>query len=194
MKDFRAMQRTPFKLVVLALAILLSACGGNVPPLANDSHEAPVYRLAAGDKLRIVVFGEEALSKEYTITSAGDLSFPLLGDIQASGRTPTELQSAITAGLSEGYLNDPRVNVEVLNFRPFYILGEVSKAGEYPYATDLTVFQAVALAGGFTYRADQRRVFIRRAGSDQELTYELSDGRAVYIQPGDTIRVGERYF
>ena len=188
------MPRTPFKLVALALAVLLSACAAGVPPLANDSYEAPVYRLAAGDKLRIVVFGEEALSKEYTVTSAGDLSFPLLGDIQAAGLTPAELQSAVASGLGQGYLNNPRVNIEVLNFRPFYILGEVSKAGEYPYSTDLTVFQAVALAGGFTYRADQRRVFIRRAGSDQERTYELSQGKAVYVRPGDTIRVGERYF
>jgi polysaccharide export outer membrane protein len=182
------------KLLVLALAGLLAACAASVPPLASDSFEAPVYRLAAGDKLRIVVFGEEALSKEYTVTSAGDLSFPLLGDIQAAGLTSAELQRAITEGLDQGYLNDPRVNVEVLNFRPFYILGEVIKSGEYPYSTDLTVHQAVALAGGFTYRADQRRVFIRRAGTEQEHTYDLSQGRAVYVRPGDTIRVGERYF
>src|SRR5687768_16777540 len=108
------------KLLVLALAGLLAACAASVPPLASDSYEAPVYRLAAGDKLRIVVFGEEALSKEYTVTSAGDLSFPLLGDIQAAGLTSAELQRAITDGLDQGYLNDPRVNVEVLNFRPFY--------------------------------------------------------------------------
>ena len=100
----------------------------------------------------------------------------------------------ISDGLSNGYLNDPRVNVEVLNYRPFYILGEVTRAGEFPYATDMSVLQAVALAGGYTYRADQRRVFIRRAGSDQESTYDLASGRTVYIQPGDTIRVGERYF
>lgn len=183
-----------FHAIAILSFLILSACAASLPPIATDRYEAPAYRLAAGDRLRIQVFGEEALSREYVITSAGDLSFPLLGDLAAAGKTPTELQQIIGQGLAQGYLNDPRVNVEVLNLRPFYILGEVSKAGEYPYASNLSVFQAVALAGGYTYRADRSRVFIRKAGSDREYTYKLSDSKTVYIQPGDTIRIGERYF
>lgn len=179
---------------VIAIALLLAACGGNVPPLASDAHEAPVYRLAAGDRVKITVFGEESLSRDYTITSAGDLSFPLLGDVPAAGKTSGELRDVIVSSLSQGYLKDPRVNIEVVNHRPFYILGEVQRSGEYPYSDDLTVFQAVALAGGFTYRAEKRRVFIRRVGSEREMTYDLTTGRPVYVSPGDTIRVGERYF
>ena len=179
----------------LAIATLtLSACGGNLPPLGEDGFVAPEYRLAAGDRLRVTVFGEEALSKEYIVTSAGDLAFPLLGDLPAAGKTSGELAKDITTGLDAGYLNDPRVNIEVLNYRPFYILGEVTKSGEFPYSDDLTALQAIALAGGYTYRAEQRRVFIRRAGEQEERTYELNSGRSVYVRPGDTIRVGERYF
>ena len=96
--------------------------------------------------------------------------------------------------LSEGYLNDPRVSIEVLNFRPIYVLGEVQRSGEFSYKPELTATQAIALAGGYTYRAQKNRVFIRRADSDQELTYELSSGHPVYVAPGDTIRVGERFF
>lgn len=179
-------------LVVLALA--LSACAGNTPPIATDGYEPPVYRLAAGDKLQVTVFGEEALSREYVITSTGDISFPLLGDVPAAGRTSAELREDLATRLAQGYMNDPRVNIEVLNYRPFYILGEVESSGEYPYSNDLTVTQAIALAGGYTYRAEKDRVFIRRAGSEQEFTYELGSDRPVYVNPGDTIRVGERYF
>ncbi len=182
------------RLIAVCASLLVVACASNIPPVATDGYAPPVYRLASGDRLNITVFGEEALSREYVITSAGDLSFPLLGDLPAAGRTPAEVRSAITSGLSSGYLNDPRVNVEVLNFRPIYILGEVSKPGEYPYSTDLTIEQAVALSGGYTYRADKRRVFIRRVGTGEQRTYELSADAPVYVSPGDTIRVGERYF
>lgn len=180
--------------LMIACMMVLAACAGTLPPLAQDGYEPPVYRLAPGDKLNITVFGEEALTKEYVITSAGDLAFPLLGDVQAAGKTSGELSVALTSALSRGYLNDPRVNIEVLNYRPFFILGEVQTAGEYPYRDGLTVSQAVALAKGYTYRADQRRVFIRRADDPEEKTFELSSQRPVYIQPGDTVRVGQRYF
>jgi polysaccharide export outer membrane protein len=108
--------------------------------------------------------------------------------------TVGDLQTTLRERLGEGYVNDPRVTVEVLNYRPFYILGEVSKAGEFPFSDGLTVTQAVALAGGFTYRAERQRVYILRKGQTQEEVYDISDGRPVYVAPGDTIRVGERYF
>ncbi|MDT0575554.1 polysaccharide biosynthesis/export family protein [Croceicoccus sp. F390] len=182
------------RMMVMGLAMLAAACSGNIPPLAEDGYDAPEYRLASGDRLNITVFGEDALSKEYLVTAAGAVSFPLIGDLPAVGKTSAQLQNDITAGLSQGYLNDPRVNVEILNFRPFFILGEVNNSGEYPYSSNLTVMQAVALAKGFTYRAEKDRVFIRRAGTDEERTYKLNSGRPVYVAPGDTIRVGERYF
>lgn len=186
--------RHTLRIAMAALVLGLAACSGNLPPPGNAAYTATEYRLAAGDRLRITVFGEESLSREYVVSSAGDLSFPLLGDIRASGSTVTELQTRLGTALANGYLNDPRVNAEVLNYRPFYILGEVGKPGEYKFSDRLTVVQAVALAGGFSYRADQRRVFLRRSGDGQEETYVLSSDRPVYVAPGDTIRVGERYF
>ncbi len=188
---------TAKSLLALSLTVLLaslSACGGKTPPLATDLSAPLVYKLSVGDKLSITVFGEEALSREYVVTSAGDISFPLLGDLRAAGRSLPELSAEIAEKLSHGYLNDPRVNIEVLNFRPIYVLGEVENAGEFVFKPELTVLQAIALAGGYTYRADKSQVYILRAGSNQELTYELDTGQAVYVLPGDTIRVGERYF
>ena len=173
---------------------LLTACGSSTPPLAADQYAVPEYRLAADDELRIVVFGEDTLSKTYTVTSAGDIAFPLLGDVRAAGMTANELNAFLTEKLAGGYLNDPRINIEVTKFRPFYVLGEVTKSGQFNYRPELTALQAIALAGGYTYRADRKKVFIRRAGEEREFTYELNQGRAIYISPGDTIRVGERFF
>ena len=187
MTDYRR-----FALAVLAFA--LTGCGGGAHPPGTLAYQPVEYRVASGDRLKITVFGEENLSREYVVSSAGDVSFPLIGDIPASGKTVTQLQDEIASGLSQGYLNDPRVTAEVVNYRPFYILGEVNKAGEYPFSAELTVQQAVAIAGGYTYRANKQQVFIRRAGSDQEESYELDSERRVFVGPGDTIRIGERYF
>lgn len=181
-------------LLLLMSAGLLTACAGGSPPLASDPYAVPEYRLAADDELRIVVFGEDSLSKTYTVTSSGDIAFPLLGDVRAAGRTANELNAYLTQQLAGGYLNDPRINIEVVKFRPFYVLGEVSRSGQFEYRPELTALQAIALAGGYTYRADRKRVYIRRAGQEAEFTYELNQGRAIYISPGDTIRVGERFF
>lgn len=179
--------------VCIACAILPSCAGGTARP-GTASYEAPVYRLAAGDKLSITVFGEESLTREYVITPQGDLSFPLLGDVPVVQKTVSELQDVLRGKLSEGYVNDPRVTVEVLNYRPFYILGEVNQAGEFPFSDGLTAVQAVARAGGFTYRADRTKIYIARAGQGREEVYDLKSGRPVYVAPGDTIRIGERYF
>lgn len=188
----------PTRLSMLFLTVVLSgllaACAGSLPPPGAAAYSPVEYSLAAGDKLKITVFGEESLSAEYVVSSAGDLSFPLLGDLAVEGKTVMQLQTEIAEQLGQGYLNDPRVSVEVLNYRPFYILGEVERPGKYPFNDDLTVEQAVALAGGYSYRANTSRVFIRRADSDEEETYELGSSRRVFVAPGDTIRVGERYF
>ena len=181
-------------LLFAGASLALASCAGNLALPGTVSYEQPVYRLASGDRLNITVFGEESLSREYVVSPQGDLSFPLLGDVPIAGKTVAELQTVLAQGLSNGYLNDPRVTAEVLNLRPFYILGEVNKAGEFPYSDNLTVQQAVALAGGFTYRADQRKVYIRRSGQAQEESYDLRAEKPVFVRPGDTLRIGERYF
>jgi len=184
---------------ILAVLALSVACGG--PAMAQTTaaaDSAPAsphsfdYHLGAGDKLRIIVFGEEALTGEFFVSGAGKIAFPLIGDIDALGKTIPELQSAIEDKLKDGYLKMPKVSAEVLNYRPFYILGEVMKPGEYPYTNGLTVLNAVATAQGFTYRADKRKVFIRRASTKEESPENLT--ATTPVEPGDTIRIGERLF
>lgn len=157
-----------------------------------EQREIIEYRLGSGDRLRVIVFGEDTLSGEYTVDGSGAVSLPLIGEVRAGGLSLREFQRAVEASLREGYLNDPRVSAEVMNFRPFYIMGEVREPGEYPFTSGLTVVNAVATAGGFSYRANTRVVFIKRAGSDREVEYPLTVNTPV--QPGDTIRIGERFF
>lgn len=181
--------------------LLAAACTGSV----QRSAPAPVtaagtvtsedeYTLSAGDKVRVIVFGEETLTGDYVITSGGNLTFPLVGNLPATKRTVEQLQTALAAALADGYINNPRVSIQVVSFRPFYILGEVSRPGEYPVSTGLTLQQAVASAGGYTYRANNRRVFLKRANETQERLIDLRDGQPVVVRAGDTIRVGERHF
>ena len=159
---------------------------------SEDQVDRTAYRLGASDELRIIVFGEDSLSGEFVIDGEGTISMPLIGEVDAAGLTLQELRGRIEAQLSEGYLTDPRVSAEVQNYRPFYILGEVDTSGEFPYTDGLTVMNAVARAGGFTYRANTRRVFIQRAGSDVEIEVELTP--TLRVMPGDTIRITERFF
>jgi polysaccharide export outer membrane protein len=151
------------------------------------------YRLAPGDRLRITVFNEVSLSGEYSLTPAGNVAFPLIGLVHAEGKSIEDLQDAITAKLAAGYVNDPRVSAEVILFRPYYILGEVNHPGAFPFAVGLTLDQAVAAAGGFTYRANHHRAFLRRPDEAKEQVVDLRRG-PVRIAPGDTVRIGERYF
>lgn len=152
----------------------------------------PEYRLGPADKVRVNVFGEEALTGEFLVGGSGKISLPLIGEVQAAGLTIAQFQEEIAQALRQGYINEPRVSAEVLNYRPFYILGEVNKPGEYPYTNNLTVLNAVATAEGFTYRADTRRVFIKRADGAGEQEFPLTT--ATQVAPGDTIRFGERFF
>ena len=180
------------------------AASAQTLPSAGDPGQAPAvaastvasdldYKLGAGDKVRIIVFGEGDLTGEFAVPGgAGTIAFPLIGDIQAGGLTVGQLQDQLVLKLKDGYLKEPHVSIEVLNYRPFYILGEVTKPGEYPYTNGLTVLNAVATANGFTYRADTRHVFIKRASDPIEHEYSLSNSTPV--QPGDTIRIRERFF
>lgn len=186
------------KAIILAFIATLSACSGlqeyasapsSGPALTADKES---YRLSVGDKVRVTVYNEPTLSGEYVVAQDRMISFPLIGDIPAESRTSAELSRAIATKLSDGYLNEPDVSSEVVTFRPFYILGEVGKPGEYAYQPGMTVLQAVASAEGFTYRANKRRILIKRAGSDKEVAVDITASLAVY--PGDTIRIAERYF
>ncbi|CAN5213875.1 polysaccharide biosynthesis/export family protein [soil metagenome] len=182
-------------LAVLACAPAAAQADPQTVAATQPSAVVPIdlaYHLGSGDKVRIIVFGESALTGEFVVSGTGTIALPLVGEIAAKGMTPTQLQSAVESSLREGYLKEPRVSVEILNYRPFYILGEVTKPGEYPYTNGLTVMNAVATANGFTYRADSKHVFIRRTGDTAEKRYDLSTSTAV--APGDTIRIGERYF
>ncbi|WP_395647905.1 polysaccharide biosynthesis/export family protein [Terricaulis sp.] len=158
----------------------------------SPSQTSNAYRLGAGDKMHITVFGEETLTGDYEVTASGAVAFPLIGEVPALGLTPEELSRSIGTRLQRGFLRNPRVTTAMITYRPFFILGEVNNPGSYPYAAGLNVTSAVATAGGYTYRANRRRVFIRRAGETQEHQFDLNSG--VAIQPGDTIRIGERFF
>lgn len=177
----------------LALTPTLSGCAtaaaSGAPPVA----EVPEYELGAGDALRLIFYGEDKLNGEYRIASNGRLALPLLGAIDASGKTLPQLQDTIAAAYKKGgYLLDPKVAVEILSYRPFFVLGEVNAPGQYPFIPGMTVRQAIATAKGYTYRAQQSRVMITRWGDPGETAYKLAPGTAV--APGDTIRIPERHF
>jgi polysaccharide export outer membrane protein len=152
---------------------------------------ADAYRLGAGDRIRVTVFGEEDLSGEFQIDSSGTFSLPLIGSVDAMNLTTRELELQISGKLQEGFLKNPRTSIEVLNYRPFYILGEVNAPGSYPYQAGLTVLNAAALAGGFTYRADEDDMTISRNG-DPSRTVK-AQGNTVVL-PGDVVRIDERFF
>lgn len=166
-----------------------SVTSGAVPATATTAQD---YRLGVTDKVRIVVYNEATLSGEFPISADGSISFPLIGNVAASGRTTSELARDIESRLADGLLRDPKVSIDVSSFRPFYILGEVTKPGEYPYAVGLSVLNAVATAQGFTYRADKKKVYIRSAGQEGEVQQKLDS--SIMVKPGDTIRIGERFF
>ena len=175
---------------------ILAQATGSAPPshAAEAAADLPTYNyaLSGGDRVRVVVFGDPTLGGEFTIGGSGFISLPLIGEVDVRGLTSTQLQARIVARLADGYLKDPRVAVEVITTRPFYILGEVNKPGEYGFANGLTVLGAVAQAGGFTYRAKTKKVFIKHAGDGAEISYDVK--ATTMVAPGDTIRVRERWF
>jgi len=151
-----------------------------------------VYRLDSGDKVQVTVYGEPDLSGTFDVDGSGFIRLPLIGQVQAAGLTLKEFEAAAEAKLSVKYLVNPKVSAEVTNYRPFSILGEVNKPGEYPYEDGMTALNAVALGGGFTYRANQDFVYVRRKGSSEEVKMPANEKTSVF--PGDTVRVDERIF
>lgn len=178
------------------VAVLLSGCAGpeDLPVLEQTSGSAGGYHLDTGDQLRVTVFNQPQLTGDYKIGANGAISMPLIGEISARGQTTGELEQALVRRLSveKNLLVDPSVSVQVEAYRPFFILGEVRNPGEYPCPYDTTVLSAVAIAGGFTYRARTDYVSITRKIDSQPA--ERRANRDSVVQPGDVIYVYERYF
>ena len=177
----------------LCLAGALTACNpvGNLQPLP-DLQKAN-YTLGVGDKVRIITFGNEALTGEFRVNDSGKIAMPLLGSVPAAGKTPEQLQSTIAGELeSRNLLHKPNVSVEITDYRPVFVLGEVNRPGEYPYKPGMTFLSAVSTAGGFTYRAvtDEASIVRNTDGTTAEGTVT----RRSLIQPGDVITVFERHF
>ena len=174
-------------------ALLLGGCAGQ--KFRNDLFESTFntpYTLASGDRVRVLVFGQDALSNTYSVSGAGAISMPLIADVPIYGMTTTQAERTIEGRLRGGFLRDPHVSVEVDAYRPFFVLGEITAAGQYPFINGMTIRKAIAIAGGFTPRGYQKQAQITR----------LIDGVPVVgrfpldtpIRPGDTITVEERFF
>jgi polysaccharide export outer membrane protein len=163
-----------------------------VPVRGGIMFEDGPYTLDSGDKLRIVVFGQDALSNNYIVDAQGQVTMPLIGIVAARGQTTTQLSSAIAARLKQSFIRDPSVAVEVETYRPFFVLGEVTYPGQYPYVPNMTVENAIAIAGGFTPRAFKDRVIVTRKLQGQSARYKLP--LQYPLRPGDTVNVAERWF
>lgn len=148
------------------------------------------YQMGSGDKIKVTVFGQANMSGEFAVTGDGTVSLPFIGTIRAGGLTVRQLELEIVNRLRPDYLKNPRVSVEVLNFRPFDIIGEVQKPGSYPYRDRMTVINAIAMAGGFTYRAKENEFRIKRAANGRT----EKAARDTLVKPGDVIEVLERFF
>ncbi len=191
-------------LIYGCLLIAFSGCAGNgqLTPAhvssvgQNDvqnkiAERAKVYLLGPGDKLNVTVDGVKDHSGEFDIAGNGQVSIPFVGKVKAAGLTLKEFEQTVKSRLKV-YIRDPQVRVSVLNYRPFYIQGEIKKGGQYDYVDGLDVRRAVAIAGGYTYRAIKAYVYIQRANDTSEKKYSLN--QSVYVQPGDNIRIPERIF
>lgn len=189
---------TPIRAVILVMALFASTA---VPPAQAQTPtqtpspartEAEAYRLGSGDEIRVTVFGHKDLSGDFTVDGSGLVALPLVGNIRAGGLVVRDFERNIIRALKPDYLKNPRVSAEVLNYRPFYIIGEVKKPGSYPFVNGMSVVNAVALAGGYTYRARENRLLIIRA-TDTSRTKQPADHDTAVL-PGDVIEVPERFF
>lgn len=162
---------------------------GTAPASIQPAPVEAAYHLGAGDAIRVIVHNEPDLSVDQTVGPTGEIALPLLGAVSARNLSTTQLSEALEARYRAGYLRNPRVTITVVTFRPFYVVGEVNNPGAFPYAADLTPSSAIAFAGGFSRSASRSRIYIRRAGEQQERPYSIHD--QIALHPGDTLRVGE---
>jgi polysaccharide export outer membrane protein len=189
------------RFAALVCCVALAACEtvATLGP-ATPAEEAALVQLAAisapqlqpGDKIKITVFGEDRLSGEFEIDQAGFVSLPLAGTLKAAGLSKQQMEQALARKFNSEYLRHPKVTVDISNFRPFYIMGEVAKPGEYPFKNGLNVMSAIALAGGATYRAKQSMVQIQHVGDPGFKEFAMSP--TIPVLPGDLIRIPQRYF
>src|ERR1039457_2746133 len=159
---------------------------------ASASPYTQPYTLDAGDKLRIVVFGQDGISNAYIVDAGGNVNLPLIGTVPARGSSTQQLSQRIAERLKRGYVREPHVTVEVETYRPFFILGEVTTPGQYPYVADMTVEKAIAIAGGFAPRANKNKVELTRSAPGHQMKGEVP--LSYPVRPGDTVLVKERWF
>jgi polysaccharide export outer membrane protein len=182
---------SPIRLA-LAVALAASGCAPRVVAPEYAVATAGPYQLASGDRLRIIVFGQDNLSNIYAVDGGGRISMPLIGTIEVRGRTTQQLERAIEAKLQAGYLREPKVSVEIDAYRPFFVLGEVTSSGQFPFVSGMTVQTAVAIAGGFTPRGQRDYAEVTRMMHGRLVTATVP---ITYpVQPGDTIVIKERWF
>jgi polysaccharide export outer membrane protein len=191
---------------IVAALLALGACGdGDRTPIVPDTSTSQAlsltaggrgtssdYRLGPNDRTRIIVFGQPTLTGEFQLDGNGVLAYPLIGNVDARGMTPSELQQTIAQRLDKDWVRNPSVSVEVSSRRPFYVIGEVQKPGSYPYVTDMSVLNAIATAGGQTYRANMGDFYIKRKQDGRVVRVQAT--QESLLQPGDTVVVRERYF
>jgi polysaccharide biosynthesis/export protein len=179
-------------LLLFAITLTLAACvTTSRAPAVDPAFETP-YVLDAGDRLRVVVFGQEGLTNSYAVNGAGKIAMPLIGTIEARGKTTDELGRSIVTRLKSGYVREPHVAVEVETYRPFFILGEVTTSGQYAYVNGMTVETAVAIAGGYSPRAQKAQASVARLINGE--TVHARVPMSYPIRPGDTITIEERWF
>ena len=183
----------PARLVLTMLAALgVAACAHGIDLPAVTAYSETPYTLDSGDKLRVVVFGQDGLSNSYTVDAAGRMTMPLIGAVPARSLTTAQLAGEITTKLKNGYVREPHVAVEVEAYRPFFILGEVTQPGQYPYVANMTAETAVAIAGGFTPRAFRRNLVLNRMINGRAM--RMAVPLTFPLRPGDTVNVQERWF
>lgn len=189
---FNSSAATACLLVLLASAPLIG-CGGSAP-----GGEAPVplagqpVPLGAGDRIHVTVYGQDLMTNDYLVDRDGTISLPLAGRIKIGGMVTADAEGAIRQKLAKGIVVDPHVTVDVIQYRPIYVIGEVNKPGAYDYTSNIVMINAVALAGGFTYRAGKDGVTVLRGSEASEQRYRATQTTA--LQPGDVVVVPERFF
>jgi protein involved in polysaccharide export with SLBB domain len=196
MRDARA-----FSLLVTVAGLMLGQPALAAASLGPDVNENVIvhgpqiegdYRLGTGDKVHVTVYNEDDLSGEFQVDGTGYVRLPLIGQVKAAGRTAHQLEGDVALAMEDGYLKNPRVNVEVTTYRPFYIIGQVNRPGQYAYVSNMSALDAIGLAGGFTEHAVESTVHIRHEGENQER--DVAPDESVRIRPGDVVRVDPTLF
>ncbi len=178
---------------MMVVLLIAAGCSGYrpTPPAFHEAITKP-YVLGAGDRVRVTVFEQEGLSNTYNIDQSGYLAFPLIGAVPARGLTAQQIEQEIAAKLRDGYVRNPDVSVEIDRYRPIFVMGEVGASGQYSYVPDMTVQKAIAIAGGFSARANQSNVDVTRDINGRVITGRVLTSDP--LLPGDTVYIRERLF